>query len=647
MGIEKFFNSIKKSYGNKIISKIDPKTYYPCKFFLLDFNSIIHNISQSVSSSLCYLYHISLVSNIKTNIYQHHQRQIKSNIDNLTTDFILNANIHIPDQSQTDGSQSFYNNQIDFNKLSIDNLDRSFFEIMMSDNNLDKLIIHIVAAYVRSLTNCMPNLQLLYMAIDGVPLYSKMIEQKKRRTIGYILEETKIKVLELYKSELDIDPNINNINNEIYYNHYQFELKLRRLKFNKNKISPATKFMSDLETYTNDYLKDRLDFKIKISLDPYTNMGEGEKKIVYKIHELSNNKQLLETDLITVYSPDADVILLMLIELDKAQIQIMRYDQQQNQLDMININELEKIIIQYMQYQNKSKEFKHRIISDIVMLFTLLGNDFLPRIEKINTNKHIKNIFDSYLKLNINDRFIFGSNIDWIKLKEFFINLNSSIDNYQNEFYRRTKDWTLLPDQILNHNAIPYYTHIFNIDNLSNTYKPTSTTTANIKEYSVRLIERLTRKYLQGFIWLERYYLEHNFNYKLFYYKYDIAPTIKQLISTIDQMINHNLILDKILLNLEKTIPNKYFTPQTQLIYISAIDISDIIDSKYLTPQFKSIINSYNEKFNENFNLNQINNRINLFDYLDCTNAIFLSKCNIRKTNKISPNKILDYLFKR
>jgi 5'-3' exonuclease len=492
----------------------------------------------------------------------------------------------------------------------------------------------------------MPNLQLLYMAIDGVPLYAKMIEQKKRRTIGYILDEVKLKVLELYKSELDIDPNINNTNNDIYYNHYEFELKLRRLRFNKNKISPATKFMSDLEFYIDNYLKQNLDQKIKIILDPYSNMGEGEKKIVYKIHELSRIKQLLHTDLITVYSPDADVILLMLMELDNAQIQIMRYDQQQNQLDMININELEKIILEYMQYQNKSKEFKQKIISDIVMLFTLLGNDFLPKIEKINTNKHIKNIFNSYIKLNIIDTPIFSSNINWIKLKEFFINLNLSINGDHNEFFRKSKNWILLPDQILNHNAIPYYTHIFNIDNLCNTYEPKSVSSIK-KEYSNKIINRLTRKYLQGFIWLERYYLEHNFDYKLFYYKFDIAPTINQLISAITQIINNNLILDKILLNLEKTIPIRYFTPETQLIYISASDITDIIDKKYLTSKLQIIINSYDEKFNSSLELNIDNNRINIFDYLDCTNAIFLSKCHIKQMNKMSPNRILDYFYKK
>ena len=62
-----------------------------------------------------------------------------------------------------------------------------------------------------------------------------MLEQKKRRTIGYILELVKERLLEYYKKDLNIDPNINSLDNEIYYNHYDFELKSKKLKFRLKK----------------------------------------------------------------------------------------------------------------------------------------------------------------------------------------------------------------------------------------------------------------------------------------------------------------------------------------------------------------------------------------------------------------------------
>ena len=93
MGIEKFFNSLKKSYGTKIINKLDHNTYFPTKYFLLDFNSIIHNISQSVSTSLIYLKHINLIANIHPNIYISDKDNILNHINNLTTDFVIKEQI--------------------------------------------------------------------------------------------------------------------------------------------------------------------------------------------------------------------------------------------------------------------------------------------------------------------------------------------------------------------------------------------------------------------------------------------------------------------------------------------------------------------------------------------------------------------------
>jgi 5'-3' exonuclease len=635
MGIEKFFNTIKKTYGTKIITKIEPKTYFPTKFFLIDFNSIIHTVSQSISNSLCYLYHIQQISNIKPNIYQTNSQKIKLHIDNLTTDLILTANLKNPEQSTSASTE--FSDTIDLSTLSLDQLiNKSFFDIITSDDNLDKLIIHKVATYIISLTTMMPNLKYLYMAIDGVPLFGKMIEQRHRRTIGYIVEQVNNKLLEMYKLELDIDPNIN-LNQDIYYNHYQFELYIRRLKFNKNKISPATQFMTNLESYIINYLNVKLDKKIQIELDSYTKMGEGEKKIVYKIHQLTKDKELIKDDSIIVYSPDADVILLMLLELKHIQINIFRYVQQ---LDLIDINQLAKIIIEYMGYQNKQDTTKYNIIADIVMLITLLGNDFLPKIQSINTQKHITNIFKAYIKLNINDKFIFGSTINWDLLNRFLTNLDLSINKFTDNFYRRKSEWTLEPDQIINVNAIPYFTHKFNIEHMANTYEPPINTSTKTNTN----INRYCRKYIQGFIWLSKYYLQHNFDYKLFYYKYDIAPTLQQLIMTIQQIIKSNRLSDKINFNLEKSIPNIYFTPETQLIYISPTNITDIIDKKYLNMRCQQQIKMYDTKFNKNLNLEINSGLINIYNFLDCSNAVFLNRCHIKYIKKVSGKKVLKFI---
>lgn len=643
MGIEKFFNSLKKSYGTKIITKIEKSTFFPDQYLLVDFNSIVHNISQSLSTSIVYLYHMYLVSNIYPEIFKRQKSKFISHLQNISTDetFILESDINLPDIT-SDTTSNKFSKSINFNKLTIDDIDGSFFRIF-NETNLDKLVINKVGSYIVDLTKYFPSLTYLYLAIDGVPLYAKMVEQRKRRFIGLMMDEIKLKVLESYKNDLNIDPNIDKYP-DIYYNHYEFEKKIKNFKFNKSKISPGTLFMSNLEEYLTKYLINKLK-RINIVIDSYNSPGEGEKKIVFKIHQLHKNGNLGK---ISVYSPDADVILLMLLELDKCNIQIIRFDQQLLQLDVIDIVQLKDIIIEYMRYNIFSKQLQYNIIKDIVMLFTILGNDFLPKLEIINTNKHIRTIFDAYLSLNKNITrneeikymliFPFNKTLGKYEVKlemlsRFFIELNKRLRS--DEYTRNQKEWKLEPDQIVNSNAIKYYQHIFNIENLTNIYEPT------ISEIVI-IDNRYIMKYIQGFVWLTEYYLNHDTKYKFFYYKYKKSPTIQQLIN----IIMKKPLMNKIMNNLNKTIitDSEYFKPSQQLIYISYSNINNIIDPKLITPQIKEIADLYNRTYNPEINLVMDNYKLNIFDYLNCSGAYYLSKCEMKSQIYVSGRKYLDFL---
>ncbi len=614
MGIEKFFNSIKKTYGDKIISEFNNNSF-PIKYFLIDFNSIIHNISSTISNSIIYLYHTYLISNTYPAVFNIQKNNINKHLKNLSTNdtFILESYIVLSDQmtDQEFDTESKYLVSIDFKEIILDTINESFFRLLIIEENLDKLIIHKVSLYINELIKSFPSLELLYLAIDGVPLYAKIIEQKKRRFIGFLYDSFKNQLLEQYKKDLDIDGSLSSLKSDIYYNHYKFEKVINRFRFNKSKISPATKFMSQLEEYIQKYLNNH-NKRINIELDSYSNAGEGEKKIVFKIHELN---KLNKYDFM-IYSPDADVILLMLLESENNMIKIMRYDQQLSKLDIIDVNALKKIIFEYL---NVAKD-DHNIIKDIVMLFTILGNDFLPRLEIINTNKHIKTILSSYVQLKLVDQNIFNkTGIDWKLLKQFFINLKHNIHRVDSVKYKR--EWKLDPDQIVNSNAIPYYQHLFNVENPENSDNPEN------PDMIDEDINKITNKYLQGYEWLTKYYLDHELKYNFYYYNYKYRPTINQII--------HNINLSKIE-NLDKTIREHYFDPAKQLIFITPYDVSNIIDPKYLTDELKKLNEKYNELFNKPYD-----NITNIYDYIDCKNAFYLSKCEINNFETKDSLKLL------
>ena len=668
MGIDKFFNNLKKLYGLNVVEKLLDSTsdnfshLKSIKYFLIDFNSIIHQISNNISNSLVYLYHITCVANTYPNIYLQNSNDIEQHIMNLRTNIILESNIDLPDliysNQSNQSDQSNQSNQflkvVNFKNLKLDDIDETFYNFMKKSNNLDKLIMGKIMDYICEIVQYTPNVEQLYLAIDGVPFYAKMIEQKKRRLIGALQSKTKLLLLEHYKLELNME---SNVKSKIYYNQYEFELNSKKFKFNKSKISPGTKFMTNLQEYLTNNLSDRL-LNCQIIIDPYENMGEGETKIVN--HMLAN---IMFNSNILVYSPDADMILLMLLESDKFNIQIMRYDQQLFQLDLINIIELKKILIKHIG-SNKLKS--DQIISDICMLLTILGNDFLPKLEAINTNRHINLIFNAYKKTHTTIP-IFNNQtgkISYEKLLHFFMNLKSELEIDKmielkkfNKYAKQKPQWKLDSNQIVNSNAINYFKHWFEFEHMTNKYQYLTKSIDNLIKFNKIAI----RKYLVGFNWLTTHYLKHLDKYKFFYYKYNYIPSIDDIICELNKCIMSKKLSNKYLSNLSKSeimLSEKYFTPIQQLIFISAENIINIADPIYLsnlTNKFKSYdqLKLYLDKLTLKLSLDMsklkiTNNKVNINNYIRCQGTHYMSKCEFVNSHLIKPSgrKILKILNK-
>lgn len=223
-------------------------------------------------------------------------------------------------------------------------------------------------------------LKLLYIGLDGVPSFSKILEQKKRRYVGNILNRL------LNKQHI----------------------------WSKNNISPGTNFMEKL----SDYLKNCNLYSFKnIQISDSNEIGEGEMKILDIINSLDPTVKVI------FFSPDSDVILLSMISNNK-NIKIIKEEKKKyNIYSIIDITLLKETIFNYCSQRVNIKLNYDNLINDIVFIFSIFGNDFLPRCESINTTLDILFLIDMYL-INLidnnNNYIILKSNINSKSLYNFF-----------------------------------------------------------------------------------------------------------------------------------------------------------------------------------------------------------------------------------
>ncbi len=210
----------------------------------------------------------------------------------------------------------------------------------------------------------------LTICIDGVPTMSKIFEQKKRRYMGDLL------------THLNSHPS--------------------SFSWSRNNISPGTDFMKNLMTYMNSSIFEERIKKICLSLkhliiSGIDDVGEGEIKILHYIDKFIKTKY--KNDNYVVYSPDSDVIILLLMT--DINVLMLRYDQQKSTEEMptystVDINKFKNILYEYVSNKMKKEVSKKNIIMDIVFILTVFGDDFLPKLETVRVNTDILLLMDHY-----------------------------------------------------------------------------------------------------------------------------------------------------------------------------------------------------------------------------------------------------------
>jgi 5'-3' exonuclease len=204
--------------------------------------------------------------------------------------------------------------------------------------------------------------------------------------------------------------------------------------------------------------------------------GEGEFKILdyISINKLNN---------FIIYSPDADLIILSMIiwsNFKNINLKILRYDQNTEILNIIYINQLIDYLIDYIEDRINKKIDNYKYIKDLTFIFTLFGNDFLPRIEEININMDFYLVLDAYIINYVDHDYIMNDKLDIIphsffkylsflnKYSSYLLERNKQLYKYQNFNYAQTNNLQLDIKNNKYNPAMIFYIE-FHVNNPENT----------------------------------------------------------------------------------------------------------------------------------------------------------------------------------
>ena len=308
-----------------------------------------------------------------------------------------------------------YQNDISVKNLFVDmnSIIHNLSAIMLKQQNHsntetfeDNLIINILD-YLVELKNMFSMIEFVYIAIDGVPSLPKINEQKNRRYISKIVSMLVNK----------IDP------------------ETKPFEWSKDNISTYSKFMDKLASRMNQK-KFRENFK-KIIISDHNEPGEGEMKIL---------KYIIKNDILKaiVFSPDSDMILLLglLDSKSKNEYILLRNDSNNTEVNSkgifytynyTNIKPFHEFLLQYLKADDKN------IIKDIIFIFSLFGNDFIPKLECLRIESDIKLFLEIY-KFNYNENGLILNYSNIITLNQHsFISFLEILKSQENMLLQRNQ----------------------------------------------------------------------------------------------------------------------------------------------------------------------------------------------------------------
>jgi len=277
------------------------------------------------------------------------------------------------------------------------------FKIILNKNNILNTIVS--RKIFNNITNninkihCVEIIQYINIIFDGIPSFSKVLEQRRRRLRNYIESiERKKKYDEKFK---DLENTIEEFNG-INYDYFKWLKNRFTIDKSFGPISPIIKF---LEEYLYKHLLDKYP-NIKIYINQGIYNGEADYKIFKSIYEKN-----YEGD-ICIHTIDSDLVHQILVQQNyfniinkNIKLSVVRYNYKNNHIQYIEASKIIKNIDK-VYYEISNKNNNEHIIYDICLLFLFFGNDHLPSSYEIGPEMSIEYFLKIHLKIFNNERTI-------------------------------------------------------------------------------------------------------------------------------------------------------------------------------------------------------------------------------------------------
>ena len=383
MGYDKFVYFLSKNLTNKCCDNIYPLPNIEgsiiSKYIYFDINFIIYKCINIVEDNINDL--IKVLNCIEKNKDDKIKKYIKNNKlkKYINFDFI--------------------------NKLETTNERIQFFKNSIN-TVINNIIYNEILNYILFITYSIHKpyfIKNVLIFFDGIPGYSKILEQRKRRVYNYINSLNKKKYYnEHFKDIVNYIKYDENLN--IKYDYFNY-IK-NTFSINKN-FGPHSEFLLSLSIFLkNNLLKGN---KMKIFISDGTIPGEADYKILKHIED---NKIIGD---ISIHSCDSDFLYFIILYQLKNQNNYLNFNLIKYSNDtyhLYNGKNLIELFVNKYKYDNNIifNNINLNFLYDILFIIQMFGNDLIPDNFELSTEINLSIFYKCHYKLYQNNNFIININ---------------------------------------------------------------------------------------------------------------------------------------------------------------------------------------------------------------------------------------------